>query len=343
MMSSGEILRMKWLAFALGLSAWFGAIVLLTSAQESGVVGQSLVQEVSLSRVQAQTIFSEALQRGAVSTVFLPPGYDSETTRRYPVLYMLHGLGGDREEWQRYGLFQTAERMILDGEIEPMIIVTPDGDSSYWMDQPAKGQSFGTYVSRDLVQAVDLTYRTIAEPEARAIGGVSMGGHGALQLALNAPGVFAVVGAHSAALRTIDQALPVFGDASRFASVDPVRLYQERTEQARRLKIWIDIGSDDRWLPAALAFHELLSRVGVAHQWQVPAGGHDESYWKTNVAQYLRFYDSALVDHPASQAAWLPSRLICRAKPPFSADSSFVMCCEAVCISIADSFVSWSP
>src|SRR5438093_9810425 len=109
---------------------------------------------------------------------------------------MLHGLGGSDAEWRTYGIFDTAERLIRGGELVPMIIVLPEGGRAYWVDHAATDkEAWGRYMAKDVVADVDAHFHTLAEATDRAIGGDSMGAHGALQLAMNYPGTFSVVGA----------------------------------------------------------------------------------------------------------------------------------------------------
>jgi enterochelin esterase-like enzyme len=233
---------------------------------------------------------SAALGRVMPYLVYLPPGYDAHPAARYPVLYMLHGMGGDERQWQRLGLLTAAERLIATGEIPPMIIVMPRGDQAYWMDHAGNGPRWGRFVVTELVDDVDIHYRTIADRDHRAIGGVSMGGHGALQLALNNPDRFATVGSHSLVLRRHSEAPAYFGDASWFAAHDPVSLVQQRPDAARRLSLWIDVGREDGWSGRDEAFHAQLVAAGSAHLWQEWPGGHDDAYWSAHLDDYLTYY-----------------------------------------------------
>ena len=244
-------------------------------------------------RVVSSTFWSPALGREMPFEVYLPQGYDSGNAARYPVLYMLHGLGGNQTDWEADGLFSTASDLIAAGEIPPMIIVTPAGESGYWMDHANNGPRFGTYVSKDLVSLIDRSYRTLPNGATRAIGGMSMGGHGALQLALNNPGEFGIVGAHSVALRRKDQAFSFFGDATYYQAHDPVSIVKSRPSAARQLVIWVDIGRGDEWSAAATQFHDQLVSQNVQHAWTTGSGGHDAAYWRGHVADYLRFYGRA--------------------------------------------------
>lgn len=245
------------------------------------------------SRTEFSTLYSAALGREMPLDVFLPPGYDS-SDQRYPVLYMLHGMGGTNKEWEYYGLFEEADRLMRAGEMIPFIVVLPQGDYGYWVDQANGGPRWGEYVAREVVAEVDRRYRTLPDPSARAVGGLSMGADGALQLALNNPDVFSVVGAHSPVLKPYGDAPEFFGDVVYFEAHYPVTLVQFQTEVTKRLTISIDVGDVDIWLTNAVAFHEELNRLGVRHEWHVWPGEHNAEYWTAHVVDNLRFYGAAL-------------------------------------------------
>src|SRR5712692_1569472 len=162
-------------------------------------------------RNQSRTEFflfqSKALARPMHYLVYEPAGYDSSPDRRYPVLYMLHGIGGgfsgtigNETEWPGYGLLAAADRLIANGQIEPLLIVLPEGDQSYWMDAANGGPKYGAYVTDDLVDEIDGRFRTMPDRQQRAIGGLSMGGFGAIALAMLRPDEFGIAGAHSPSL-----------------------------------------------------------------------------------------------------------------------------------------------
>jgi S-formylglutathione hydrolase FrmB len=203
---------------------------------------------------------------------------------------MLHGLGGRYTDWQDSGLFATADRLISNGDVPPFIIVLPQGDSGYWVDHADNGPRWGTYVVRDLVNAVDAGYRTLPSRASRAIGGMSMGAHGAFQLAMNNPDRFGAAGGHSLVLRTYEIAFPYYGSRSYFNEHDPVHLAETRPERARQLELWVDIGDSDPWAPVAESFHRQLDSRQIGHRWHKWAGGHDGGYWSAHVEDYLKFY-----------------------------------------------------
>ncbi|HEX2184112.1 MAG TPA: alpha/beta hydrolase-fold protein, partial [Chloroflexota bacterium] len=244
---------------------------------------------------QDRVFHSESLGRPMPYRVYLPPGYNraTEAARRYPVLYLLHGTSGRYEEWSGYGLEEVTNELLAEGRMPEVILVLPQGGLGYWLNQVGPGGTrWGDYVARDLVRHVDATYRTLAQREARAIGGLSMGGHGALQLALNYADVFGIAGGHSPSLRARDAALAYFGDDGEFDRRDPISLVKE-SQLAKPPLIWIDTGADDPWLLRLGELHEALQQRGWAHERHVYPGEHDGWYWGDHLWDYLPFYASS--------------------------------------------------
>jgi S-formylglutathione hydrolase FrmB len=245
-------------------------------------------------RVEDRQFRSAALDRVMPYRIYLPPRYDSEPARRYPVLYLLHGISASYRQWVDLGLAAEADRMIKTGQIAPLVVVMPEGESSYWVDQADGGPKWGAYVAVDLVREVEGGYRVMSGQRNRAIGGLSMGAHGALQLSLNYPGVFGSVGAHSLVLRRFGSAPAFFGDRDQYDQRDPVFLVREKTDVARSLALWVDIGYLDEWAALALDFENELNDLRVVHQWHLWPGGHTDEYWIEHLPEYLHFYDAAL-------------------------------------------------
>ncbi len=247
----------------------------------------------SVSRVEMRTFASRTLGRDMPYFAFLPPGYDANATASYPVLYMLHGMSGTNTEWVDLGLFTQADKLMSSRDVRPMIIVLPQGDDSYWVDH-VNGPAWGTYTVRDVVAEIDGRYRTVAQRDRRAVGGLSMGAHGAIQLALNFPDVYRVVGAHSLVLRQANALPDYFGDMAESRTRDPVMLAAAHPAIAKSLLLSMDIGLQDTWYPAAKAFHDQLVREGVPHEWRTPPGEHTAEFWSSQIPANLRFYSAAL-------------------------------------------------
>lgn len=177
----------------------------------------------SASRVVTERLRSDALGVEKSVVVYLPRGYDSQATRRWPVFYYLHGLGGNETNWVQNGKLDA----IADQVGLAAIVVMPDGDDGFYVNSPApidhdqcmkdgtglfvpqqqapettcvRARNYETYIARDLVGWVDGRYRTIASREGRAIAGLSMGGFGAMHLGMRHPELFAAAASHSGAI-----------------------------------------------------------------------------------------------------------------------------------------------
>ncbi len=245
-------------------------------------------------------LYSEALGRNMTYYLYLPPGA-ATSGRRYPVLYMLHGGGGTKDEWPAYGIVNDVDQLIAAKQINPLIVVMPQGDRSYWVNWANGGPKWGYYVVQDVVRHVDVHYPTLADPRHRAIGGLSMGAAGALQLTFNHPDIFGAVGAHSPALHLDDKTFTqIYGTGSEFAQREPIDLAATAPNIGPPLKIWIDMGDADPWLDRDKMLHQNLLDRGIVHDWKLLTGGHNGEYWAANLPLYLHFYDSALNPSPST-------------------------------------------
>jgi enterochelin esterase-like enzyme len=236
-----------------------------------------------------QAFYSPSVDMEMPYFVYLPPDYDT-AGRRYPVLYMLHGIAASYEEWLAYGFVDAVDRMMYALEIQPMIVVFPQGDYAYWVNHG--GPRWGDYIAYDLVWHVDATYRTLPTAARRAVGGVSMGAHGALQLAFNHPRVFGVAGAHSPSLREDDGEVPFLGTGPEWERRDPLSL-ASTAPGIERLKVWIDVGDEDIYYERVEQLHDALVERDVEPHWHVHPG-RDHGWWDYYIEDYIRFYDFAL-------------------------------------------------
>ncbi len=273
------------------------ALADLTNAEPGnvGIRASVLTTYAGGSTVLDHPLYASTLSLSTSYSIMLPPGYDG-SARRYPVLYMLHGVAGDSTEWQSIGLLEAADRLIQDGKIEPMLIVLPNGGANYWVNH-ADGARWGDYLVNDVVASVDREYRTIPDRADRAIGGLSMGGEGALRTAMLNPDVFGIAAAHSPSLRTAyDQLAPelqtLYGTEADWRAVSPLWLASD-SDAAYRLTISLDVGQDDPWRPNVELLHSRLAERGISHQFAVLPGEHAAEYWIDNVERYVGFYANA--------------------------------------------------
>ena len=186
----------------LAILAVVSALTALPGARASG---GTVVRVVVHSPALEGNLLGDSADRPV--SIYLPPGYRRHPAKRYPVLYLLHGYGATDAMWFGGGYTRNvhlpaiADRLILGGSIQPMIIVMPDADTryggSFYVDSSVGG-NWGTFITHGLVRYVDAHYRTLARPGSRAIAGHSMGGYGALVLAMTHADTFRVVYAMSA-------------------------------------------------------------------------------------------------------------------------------------------------
>jgi len=273
------------------LSAWPAPPVTVAHADDEDV---SYRDQVSAGRLMDGTMHSATLSMDLPYRVYLPPGYNSSGAR-YPVLYMLHGGGSGYVEWtEKSHLGNITDYFITSGQIPPLIIVMPEADHSFYMNWASNGPRWADYMNYDLVSFIDYNYRTIPDGAHRAIGGLSMGGTGALQLAFNHPETFSIVGAHSPSLYQSPEGIPdAFGSWDYYGIYDPLRLAATR-DGLTSLQIWIDVGDQDPWRGGAEQLDSILTSRGIDHLWHLYPGGHDNVFWMDHIPDYLRFYTNAL-------------------------------------------------
>lgn len=309
-LAAGALLAATLIASGHAATSWLLPAVPVARAAVAGPAATTVHQPVTVASYPGgSTVVEDPLYAATVGLetsyrVLLPAGYES-SWRRYPVLYMLHGVAGDSSEWQSIGLLKAADRMMASQEIDPLIIVLPNGGAKYWVNH-ASGERWADYVVNDVVAQVDELYRTIPAAEGRAIGGLSMGGEGALRLALTNPHVFGVAAAHSPSLRTaFDQFAPelqeIFGTEETWRMATPLWLVMD-TDTAYGLTLAVDVGEDDPWLPNVELLHERMASRSIPHRFEVLPGEHAAEYWIGNVDHYLSFYSSALSPSASSAA-----------------------------------------
>jgi len=227
--------------------------------------------------VEQHAYFSHTTGDEQPYRIYLPPCYD-QTDRRYPVLYLLHGWPYDESHWDNLGADEAADAGIGAGTLPPFIIVLPGGTERLFINTCGGDGSFEGQIVNDLIPYVDGTYRTRTGREGRAIGGVSRGGVWALEIGFRHPDLFAAVGAHSPAL-SVNLAPPAY---------DP--FYLLRGPGVAALRIYLDAGDADWAREGTQALHEALDEQGIAHEFIVHPGGHENGLWAANVTKYLAFY-----------------------------------------------------
>jgi GH35 family endo-1,4-beta-xylanase/enterochelin esterase-like enzyme len=218
--------------------------------------------------------------------VYTPPGYSKEN--KYPVLYLLHGIGGDETEWQR---FATPDRLfdnlIADGKAVPMIVVMPNGraqkDDRAGRDAFASAPAFAVFerdLLDDVIPAVESRYSVQADREHRAVAGLSMGGGQSLNFGLAHLDTFAWIGGFSSAPNT----------------KAPEELVPDTAKTKEQLKLlWLSCGNKDGLIRISQRTQRYLKKNEIPHVWNVDGNGHDPTHWRNNLYHFaqLLFNDEA--------------------------------------------------
>lgn len=240
--------------------------------------------------------FSPALGKAVSAAVILPEMSDHPGP--FPVFYLLHGLSDDHTIWMR--------RTSLERHVNslPLMVVMPDGGRSFYCDA-VEGPAHEKSLMQDVIGYVDRTFRTIPAREGRVIGGLSMGGYGALKLALKYPDRFCSVVSHSGALGIAHEPFPpdlepeltrLFGSHPQGGPEDVFAL-AARLDPAQRPAIRFDCGKEDFLLQQNRDFHEHLVRLGIPHEYEEFPGGHSWDYWDLHVQEAIAFHARALGLH----------------------------------------------
>lgn len=234
-----------------------------------------------IDRGKMETIEYESKTVGSKrkARVYTPPGYS--TDKKYPVLYLLHGIGGDENEWPRGGVPNVIlDNLYADKKIVPMIVVMPNGRASKTLTArdpiPKQAPAFAVFekdLLTDLIPFIEKTYSVKADRESRAIAGLSMGGGQALNFGLANLDTFAWVGGFSSAPNTRR----------------PAELIKDHAEAAKKLRLlYVACGDKDGLFRISQAVHAMLDANKVPHIYRViPGGQHDFKVWKSDLYHFV--------------------------------------------------------
>jgi len=262
-------------------------------------------------RLQKDNILnSQILKKGIKYAVFLPKDYDS-TTSNYPVVYLLHGMGDNESAWYMDG----AISYYVDANaatVAPMIFVMPQGFNTYWVNQFDGNFSYMDMLVNEMVPAIDAKYRTVKDPQHRAVMGYSMGGYGALILPAKNPTVFKTGVALSMSYRTDQQYMDesqdgwnvqwgkVFGSVGSIGTARLTDYYKANNPfyffknpgdlSLNGQNYYFDCGDDEENLSQPNdELHDLLRDLNIKHEYRVRNGGHSWDYWHSALPDALRY------------------------------------------------------
>jgi enterochelin esterase-like enzyme len=275
-------------------ATWLTGFVLLLPMFASGAVGQDQgkqdktytsapkgfdAKRDGVERGKLELIEYESTTVGVKrkAQVYTPPGYSKD--QKYPVLYLLHGIGGNEYEWSRGGVADVImDNLYADKKAVPMIVVLPNGRASKEQNtKDFKGQ-FGAFATfekdllKDLIPFIEKTYSVKSDRQSRALAGLSMGGGQALNFGLGNLDTFAWVGGFSSAPNTRQ----------------PAELIKDHAEAAKKLRLlYVACGDKDSLFKISQGVHSMLEEKKVPHIYNViPGGGHDFKVWKNDLYHF---------------------------------------------------------
>ena len=252
-------------------------------------------------RADCRVFHSAVLNSPVRYCVFLPASYSSAdaNARKYPVLYVLHGLGGNERTFAVDGEWTTLQDLRHAGKVGEFLVVAPDGSDTFYINSRDGKVLYGDFFLREFVPSVERTYRARTERAARGITGFSMGGYGALRTAFAHPELFGSASAHSAALMkqapqgvsagaaagnpAAELLTKVFGDPidQKFWDLNsPFVIARKNAAQLVRMKIYFDCGTEDSFgfYRGASELHDTLDSLKIPHEFHLYPGGHSVSY-----------------------------------------------------------------
>jgi enterochelin esterase-like enzyme len=211
--------------------------------------------------------------------VYTPPGYSAK--KKFPVLYLLHGIGGDETEWHRFAKpNMLMDNLLAEGKAVPMIVVMPNGRAQ--RNDRAEGDVFASAPAfavfehdllQDLIPAIESRYSVSSDREHRGIAGLSMGGGQSLNFGLGHLDRFAWVGGFSSAPNT----------------KRPAQLVPDPATASKKLKLlWLSCGNKDGLMRISQGVHAYLKEKDVPHVWNVDSHGHDATHWRNNLYYFLQ-------------------------------------------------------
>jgi S-formylglutathione hydrolase FrmB len=244
-------------------------------------------------KVDTLQIASTAMSKTYKAAVVLPNSYSKSKTA-FPVMYLLHGAYGHFSDW----LKNTPNKKLVQSLSDQynIIIVMPEGETfSFYLDSPVnKGSQFETFITQEVIQKVDKTYRTISNRNGRVITGLSMGGHGALYLSAKHPDFFCAAGSMSGA---VDMSVMLNRDSS-----DSSEMYAQYAVinmlgkiKANKLPLIIDCGVDDFLIEPNKELHRRLVYNKVEHDYTERPGAHTWDYWENSLPYHVLFFNKILL------------------------------------------------
>lgn len=259
---------------------------------------------------ESLTVDSEILGKEVEYSIYLPEGYE-QSSRSYPVLYLLHGFSDDETGWVQFGEVQAiTDRAVKEIAVTPMIIAMPDAGVSWYVNNHDGSLRYEDFFIEEFIPAIEERYRIRSEKQFRAVAGLSMGGHGSLIYAMKHPDLFSSAAPLSAGV-SLDASITempmdswnhVYGTPFGEGREGEERLtehYRENSvlnlvksldpEKLSTVRYYIDCGDDDFLIKGNMELHAAMLDREIPHEFRVRDGGHTWTYWRTALPEVLKF------------------------------------------------------
>jgi putative tributyrin esterase len=234
---------------------------------------------------------SASLQKACSMQIILP----DNTKEPYSVMYLLHGLSDDHTIWSRRTRIEWYVRDL------PLAVVMPDGGRGFYCDA-VNGPAHESHIIKDVIGFVDTHFNTRAERSGRVINGLSMGGYGALKLALKFPDMFCSTVSHSGGVAAghnpfrddlAKEIRLIYGD-NHVGGKDDLWAIAEKIDRSKLPAIRMDCGLSDFLLEDNRAFHQHLTKLNIPHEYEEFPGDHNWDFWDTHIQTAIKFHAKAL-------------------------------------------------
>jgi putative tributyrin esterase len=273
----------------------------------------SVELSAQVSRAEYKSFDSKVLGNPIRYGLYLPPSYSTSPAKKYPVLYFLHGLNENETRWAVRGMGDVMlDRMVAEGKIGEFIVAIPFGAISFYTNTRDGSQKWEDMIVSEFIPMIESTYRVNASRATRGISGISMGGYGALKIAMKHPDLFGSVTAHSAVLiqdLAAVQSIPgrpgrmqqmtglfdrIFGinqDLTYWEANNPMTLAKDRSKW-NGLKLYFDCGTEDEYgfFVGTKQLDELLTKASYPHEAHLYPGNHGWDYAVQHTATSMVFH-----------------------------------------------------
>ena len=262
-------------------------------------------------RIDCSVFNSHILHRDVRYCVMLPTNYQTDTNKKYPILYFLHGLGENEQTLLQSGGWGLIEDLRRDHKVGDFLMVAPEGRGSFFINSADGRERYSDFFLTEFLPFIETKYRVIRERKSRGVTGLSMGGYGALRFAFAHPELFGSVSAQSPALMTespreldadLRDAGPlakllgnVFGNPINIAhwnQNNPFLLARKNQAQLRIQAIYINCGQQDEYgfAESAEQMHKQLLAEKIPHEFHLYPGGHNAEYFLSHLGETIEFH-----------------------------------------------------